>query len=314
MTAALVLEWGVAALGGGAAALWAWGLSTFYRDTMSGAEAMYGTGRGEALPPFLRALLPYGRALASLLAPLLSRVGGTAWERMLEGIEKLLRRAGRPGELDPAVWVGMSGVGAIAGLVAGFAAAAALDLSHPFRAAFPAAGGVTGGLLPWIWLRDSAARRQHAILRALPYALDLLTLSVEAGLDFVVAIARIVDRLGSTPLGHELRQMLRELQMGKSRKEALRDLKGRVALMDMDFFVSALVQADEMGAGIGPVLRAQADGIRERRFQRAEELAAKAPVKIIFPLMAFILPVTLVVILGPLAIQLLDQFRSMAVR
>jgi tight adherence protein C len=160
-----------------------------------------------------------------------------------------------------------------------------------------------GFFLPLIWLRDVLVARHFQMKKKLPYALDLLTLGVEAGLDFTGALNRIVQKLGENPLSEEFALMLREILMGKNRAEALRDLGERNNLLELTSVVSALVQADELGASLGPVLRIQAAQMRVRRSQAAEEQAMKAPVKILFPLLFCIFPATFIIILGPVAIR-----------
>ena len=157
------------------------------------------------------------------------------------------------------------------------------------------------------WLRRTLAVRQLSIQRALPFVLDLLTLSVEAGLDFMTAIKRIVDHRKMDPLGEELLRMFREVQVGKTRREALRDLAARTMHPDLGGVVHSLVQADELGVSIGYILRIQSDQMRERRFQRAEKLAQEAPVKMLFPLIFFIFPSVFVVLLGPVILDLLKR-------
>ncbi len=154
------------------------------------------------------------------------------------------------------------------------------------------------------WLRRSLARRHRSIQRALPFVLDLLTLSVEAGLDFMSAIQRIVDRRVMDPIGEEFVQVLREIQLGKTRRDALRDMVTRVDQVDVRVAVNALVQADELGVGIAAVLRIQSDQMRSRRFERAERLANEAPVKMLFPLIAFIFPAVFLILLGPIVLQI----------
>lgn len=160
-----------------------------------------------------------------------------------------------------------------------------------------------GYLMPWIWLRDRERARKKLIRRALPYALDLLTLSVEAGLDFTAAIARIVRRRPDTPLSQELAETLHQVQMGVPRAAALRDLSDRVRMEEIFSVVSALIQADELGASLGPILRIQADTFRVRRAQAAEKQAMEAPVKLLFPLICFFFPATFIVIFGPIFIR-----------
>ena len=160
-----------------------------------------------------------------------------------------------------------------------------------------------GYIMPWVWLRDRERARKKAIRRALPYALDLLTLSVEAGLDFTAAMARIVRRRPDSPLSEELSETLRQVQMGVPRSAALRDLNERVRMEEIFSVTSALIQADELGASLGPILRVQADTFRVRRAQAAEKQAMEAPVKLLFPLICFFFPATFIVLFGPIFIQ-----------
>jgi len=162
-------------------------------------------------------------------------------------------------------------------------------------------------LQPASWLRQVLAQRHRVIERGLPFVLDLLTLSVEAGLDFMTAIRRVIERRKLDALGEELLRMLRDIQIGKTRRDALRELGRRSMQSDLNSVVSALVQADELGISLGSILRIQADQMRVRRFQRAEKLAQEAPVKMLFPLIAFIFPAVFIVLLGPVILELLRQ-------
>ena len=160
---------------------------------------------------------------------------------------------------------------------------------------------------PLLWLRAAVRRRQAAIVRALPFVLDLLTLSVEAGLDFMSALQRCTERPAVDPLTEELLRVVRETQVGTPRREALRGLARRVALPDVKSLVGALVQADELGVSVGAILRVQADQIRQRRFERAEKLANEAPVKLLGPLILFIFPSVFLVLLGPILFRVAGQ-------
>jgi len=164
---------------------------------------------------------------------------------------------------------------------------------------------ILGYVMPWLWLRDRERARKRAIRRDLPYALDLLTLSVEAGLDFTSALARIVRRRPDTALSEELNETLRQVQMGVPRAESLRDLTERVQMEEMFSVTSALIQADELGASLGPILRVQADTFRVRRAQAAEKAAMEAPVKLLFPLICFFFPATFIIIFGPIFLRFL---------
>jgi len=160
---------------------------------------------------------------------------------------------------------------------------------------------------PALWLRSVLADRHRKIQKSLPFVLDLLTLSVEAGLDFMSAMQRIVGRGKIDALGEELLRVLREIQLGKTRRNALKDMADRVDQQDLRSVINSLVQADELGVGIASILRIQADQMRQRRFERAEKMANEAPVKMLFPLVAFIFPAVFLVLLGPIVLQILRQ-------
>ncbi len=129
--------------------------------------------------------------------------------------------------------------------------------------------------------------------------MDLMTLSVEAGLDFIAAISRVVSFAKPGPLKDEFNQMLKELQIGTIRSDALRNLADRVQISELSSFATILIQADQMGSSIGPVLRAQSDLLRSNRFQKAEREGAKATQKLLIPLVFCILPAVFIVIMGP---------------
>ncbi len=162
-------------------------------------------------------------------------------------------------------------------------------------------------LYPVLWLKGVLATRHRAIQRALPFVLDLLTLAVEAGLDFMTALQRNCERRTLDPLNEELIHVIREIQLGTPRRIALRNLSTRVGLGDLRSVSYALIQADELGVSIGSILRIQADQMRQRRFERAERLANEAPVKMLGPLMLFIFPAVFIILLGPTLTQVSGQ-------
>lgn len=161
-------------------------------------------------------------------------------------------------------------------------------------------GFVLFALKPGLWLSQTIKRRQKRILRAMPFVIDLLTLSVEAGVDFMSALQRAIERRKMDPLTEELIRVNHEIQLGTSRRDALRNLAKRCDFPDMRSFAFALIQADELGVSIGAMLRIQADQIRQKRFERAEKLANEAPVKMLGPLLLFIFPAVFIVLLGPI--------------
>ena len=155
-------------------------------------------------------------------------------------------------------------------------------------------------LQPQMWLDATVKRRQKSILRAMPFMIDMLTLSVEAGVDFMNALQRSLDGRVPDALTEELVRMNHEIQLGTSRRDALANLAARCDMPDMRSFAYALIQADELGVGIGTILRIQSDQIRQKRFDRAEKMANEAPVKMLGPLMLFIFPAVFIVLLGPI--------------
>jgi len=167
-----------------------------------------------------------------------------------------------------------------------------------------AVGGGVGFFLPDVLLYNTGLKRQALVRAALPDAMDMLTVCVEAGLGFDAALAQVA-RNTSGPLAAELARALQEMQMGKSRTEALRSMAGRTTAPELRAFISALVQAGELGISVASVLREQAKEMRVRRRQWAEEKAQKVPVKILFPLIFCILPALFIVVIGPAAITII---------
>ncbi|MBQ9336125.1 MAG: type II secretion system F family protein [Lentisphaeria bacterium] len=161
-------------------------------------------------------------------------------------------------------------------------------------------------LYPETWLKKTARQRHLSILKALPNLLDLLTLSVEAGKDFLTALRDILARRPPDVLGDEFKRTLHEIQLGKQRQQALRDLSQRVHQPELTSVLNAIVQADELGVAIGQLLRIQGDQLRHKRFARAEKLANEAPVKIMFPVVIFIFPCVFAILVGPIIYQALN--------
>ncbi len=167
--------------------------------------------------------------------------------------------------------------------------------------------GAAGILLPQMWLNSRVTQRQTQIIKSLPDAFDLITTCVEAGLGLDAALARVAEKVEG-PFADELSRMLREVALGKMRRDALRELGERTGVPDLLAFVNAVIQAEQMGSSVGAVLRVQSEQLRVRRRQRAEAQAYKAPVKMIFPLVLCIFPTLFIVILGPAVITLMRDF------
>ena len=236
---------------------------------------------------FRRSALARVAALTPRLLPAQARQRLTSW----------LRRAGDPASTSAEELVALALIGAATFLVFGSCASLCLDttlLLAPAAALFAAC-------YPLLWLRDRIKARSTAIARALPYDLDLLTLSVEAGLDFAAALEKVVVKGRPGPLADELSITVKELRLGTRREEALRNLAARVAMPVLTSFAHALVQADRMGTPLGKVLRVLATQLRVERTQRAEKLASEAPVKLLLPLIGCIFPTIFLMLFGPIA-------------
>ncbi len=214
-----------------------------------------------------------------------------------------LERAGYPGGLRGADWMGVKILAAIVVAIIFFLLASLIA---------GVAGGLFFGLIglaigfmgPEFWLGRKMRARSLAMVLQLPDALDLLTISVEAGLGFDAALAKVVEKM-SGPLVDEFRQALAEVRMGRTRREALRDVATRADAQPVSNFIGAIVQAEQLGVPIAKVLQIQSQQLRIERRQRAEEAAAKAPVKMLFPMVGCIFPTIFIVILGPAVVTIM---------
>jgi tight adherence protein C len=164
-----------------------------------------------------------------------------------------------------------------------------------------------GWIYPAIWLNDRLNARKKELLRSLPFYLDIITLCVEAGLNMQGAINQAVLKGPKGAMRDELQRLLRDIRAGKGRAASMRDMAERLKEAPISNFVTAVIQAEQMGMNLGPVLRAQADQRRVERFHRAEKLAMEAPVKMLLPLIAFIFPCTFIVLFFPIAMQFMQS-------
>jgi tight adherence protein C len=172
------------------------------------------------------------------------------------------------------------------------------------------AGFIVGTLLPTYYLAIKTKQRSRLALRELPDVVDLLTVSLEAGLGFDLALGKLVSKADGV-LSAEFRRCLEELRLGKTRREALLGVRDRVPLNEIKVLISSILQAEKLGIGMVQVLRVQSQEVREQRKQRAEEAAMKAPIKMLFPLVLFIFPSLFIVLLGPAVIQFIETFSKM---
>jgi len=243
------------------------------------------------------------RTLRPLIARL-SRLGGRlSSASSAENSEKRLAMAGNPGDLRLSDWVGVK---ILVGIATGgivfvlFALVSGGVISGLFLGII---GVGIGYLLPEFWLGGRIKARQKIILKMIPDTLDLLTISVRAGLGFDAALAKVVEKLPG-PLSDEFRRALAEVRVGKARRDALRDMVPRTNVQPLSNFIGAIIQAEQLGVSISKVLQVQSEQLRIERRQRAEEMAARAPIKMLFPLVGCIFPSLFIVILGPAIISI----------
>jgi tight adherence protein C len=236
-----------------------------------------------------------------VMRPLVQRLARIASRGNQGGViartDAKLERAGYPGGLRGADWMGVKLLSTF--LLGVGAAALMLATGNVPLAMFLGLGGAAVGYMaPEFWLGGRARKRSSEMVLQLPDALDLLTISVEAGLGFDAALAKVVEKMEG-PLVEEFRQALAEVRMGRLRRDALRDVVARADAQPISNFIGAIVQAEQLGVPIAKVLQIQSQQLRIERRQRAQEAAAKAPVKMLFPMVGCIFPTIFIVILGP---------------
>ena len=248
-------------------------------------------------PFFDRTIKP----LAARLSGYVARITSTSFT---EQTEKRLAMAGNPGDMKVSDWLGMKALASGAAFAILFLLFGLLGGNLGLGLILGVLGLFGGYIIPEFWLGGRVKARQKAILLSLPDALDLLTISVRAGLAFDAALGKVVEKMKG-PLVDEFRRALAEVRVGKSRREALRDIVPRTEVQPLTNFVGAIIQAEQLGVSISKVLQVQSEQLRIERRQRAEEQAAKAPIKMLFPLVGCIFPSLFVVILGPAIILII---------
>ena len=244
------------------------------------------------------------RPLADSLSGALGRYTSASFA---DKTEKRLAMAGNPGDLRVTDFLAIKAVSAVVFAI-GFGLLFFFPLnSGPVMAvALGGVGLVLGWMAPEFWLGRRIRARQKAILMSIPDALDLLTISVRAGLGFDAALGKVVEKMPG-PLTNEFRRALAEVRVGKARRDALRDIIPRTEVQPLTNFIGAIIQAEQLGVAISKVLQVQSEQLRIERRQRAEEQAAKAPIKILFPLVGCIFPSLFIVILGPAIISIMKS-------
>jgi tight adherence protein C len=220
--------------------------------------------------------------------------GKSYWDEMRRNYRRKLIAAGLKGQFTPDEFIAFKLFQIVFfPLAAGMLKALDLvDVSFLFFLILPAAGW----FYPDFWVKGQAQARQQKILKAMPFIVDLLALSTEAGLDFVGAIGKVVEKATPSPLVEEFGQLLQEIKVGASRQEALREMALRIDMTELNSFVAILISADQMGASIGKILRQQSEAIRSERMLRAEKAGAAASQKILLPLVLFMVPAVFLMI------------------
>jgi tight adherence protein C len=254
---------------------------------------------------------PEGSFVERIGAPLVQRLGSLGRAITPAGTVDRIRRqldyAGNPEAWPAERIVQMKGVllvvGGIGGLLAGLVVFGSLG-----KTVLTAVGCVLiGFFLPDVMIYNQGSRRQVLVRKSLADVLDMLTVSVEAGLGFDAALAQVA-RNGKGPMAREIGRVLQEMQIGKSRSEAMRSLGERTTITELRSFAAAVIQAAELGIPIAKVLREQSKEMRLKRRQRAEEAAQKVPIKILFPMLFCLFPALFVVIIGPGALRMIHLF------
>ena len=247
-----------------------------------------------------------------VIIPMMRRMGEISArftpQKVLEETRMKLEMAGNPGRIDAATllasrFVVAAVLGGLMFLVGGLVA------NWPSGQTFLVGTGTTlfGFFLPQLWLRDRIQRRQKEVRNAMPDALDLLTICVEAGLGFDAAMAKVSEKW-ENELSVAFARAIREVQLGKLRREALKDMSDRLGIPEMTSFVAAIIQSEQLGVSMAKVLRIQSEQMRMKRRQRAEEQAHKAPVKMIIPMAFLTFPSIFIVLLAPAAFKIMEAF------
>jgi tight adherence protein C len=225
----------------------------------------------------------------------------------MDKVRHQLILAGNPYNMGTSEFMGARTMAMVMLAAAGFGLAVLLGAPPLGLIAYPFVLGLAGYILPVFWLGSRIKKRKKIILKTLPDAIDLMTISVEAGLAFDGAMARVAEKWDNA-LSAEFQKALSEMRVGTTKRDALHELAYRTGVPDLSTFVASIIQADQLGVSIAKVLRIQSEQMRVRRRQRAEEQAHKAPVLMMIPMVFLIFPATYIVILGPAVPKIMSAF------
>lgn len=249
-----------------------------------------------------------GRILKPGMEGMARAFGSVLPASLLTRLERQLVMAGNPMTLNTFVGIWAACVLFMTGFILFAVVTVGMTVGPP-QALMVLVFGMVGWMLPRIWLSARVKARQKEVVKTLPDALDLVTVCVEAGLGLDAALARVAS-WSDGALADEITRMLRDITMGKLRREALIELTERLEVEELTSFVNSVIQAEQLGVGIAQVLRVQSEQLRTRRRQKAEKAAHEAAIKMLFPLVLFIFPAFILVILGPAGIRISQSFAA----
>jgi tight adherence protein C len=275
-------------------------------DSLQARLAEYSLREQPATLEEIELSLPFAeRVLAPMVRQSAQFMSRFTPAKSLEATRRNLDLAGNPNNWGPSEFFGIR---ALATGVLGILIFVLLTITQaglPVRILMTVLFAAIGFFLPVFWLGSKIRGRKANVIKALPDALDLLTICVEAGLGFDQAVQKVAEKWDNE-LSRAFGRVLQEIRLGKTRREALRDMSSRIDVNDMTSFIAAVVQSEQLGVSMAKVLRIQSDQMRVRRRQRAEEKARQAPVKMLFPLVFLIFPSIFIVLLGPAVLQLMS--------
>ncbi len=249
----------------------------------------------------------YQRVIIPIIKSALAVLGKYGAKQSSERLRTNLQMAGNPGGISPSMFVGLRvGLSLVLGVILTLVTTQTMD-DWTQALMYSSIGFVLGYMMPVMWLGRQISGRKHSIQKSLPDALDLLCISVEAGLAFDLALQRVTQKWDDE-LSREFKRVLSDVRLGRTRREALKDLGVRTGVEDVQTFTAAVIQADQLGVSMSKILRLQSEQMRVRRRQRAEATAQQAPIKMLFPMVFLIFPALFVVILGPAIPKLMDSF------
>ncbi len=248
-----------------------------------------------------------------VVMPLMRRVGEISSrftpQHAVEQTQKMLEMAGNPGRMDASTFMVLHfGSAILFGVLVFVLTLFSVMFSLPIKLLIVLVFTVLGYFFPDLWIRSRISGRQKSVRKAMPDALDLLTICVEAGLGFDAAMSKVNEKWDNE-LSLAFGRVIREIQLGKLRRDALRDMAERIGLSEMTSFVAAVIQSEMLGVSMAKILRIQSDQMRVKRRQRAEEEAHKAPIKMIVPMGLFIFPALLIVLLTPAGLRLYGSLK-----